>query len=305
MPGLSFKWQAQINTQIKQSDAREWLEESKRLCSIRITNNVLNHVYNGSLEDCSVRERMATNSVAKRHGSVELAKNHVMSPTASAASAVTSAVSDEIEPLNRSIRSEVGIRWPNGSNIDASLAEISDAKQTLQFDGKARDGYGEVEHECTAKTTVNDDIKPLNMPSGSQVEIQSPNGSKIDASLPKIRKVKKSPRSASADKPVDGHNDAENECTDKTMVQPSPAKAPLSEEAKEARKALATIYDKVLVVDTVESARSVVQLLTTKYKSFIHACDTEVMHGNYFVTRKGLSSHLCVIACCLILTFFI
>ncbi|KAM0845342.1 hypothetical protein ACQ4PT_056439 [Festuca glaucescens] len=276
MPGFSFKWQAQINTQIKQSDAHEWLEESKRLCSIRITNNVLNHVFNGSLEDCSVRERMATNSVAKRHGSVELAKHHVMSPTASAVSALTSAVSDEIEPLNRSIRNEVGIRWPNGSSTDASLAEVPEAKKSLQFDGEARDGYGEVEHKCTAKTTVNDDIKPLNRPSGSEVEIPLPNGSKIDASLPKIRKVKKSPRSASADKAVDGHNDAENECTDKTTVQPSPAKAPLSEEAKEARKALATIYDKVLVVDTVESARSVVQLLTTKYKSFIHACDTEV-----------------------------
>ncbi|KAM0917142.1 hypothetical protein ACQ4PT_009698 [Festuca glaucescens] len=276
MPGLNFKWQAQINAQSKPSNAQEWLEESKRICSIRITNNVLNHVFNGSLEDCSVRERMTPNSVAKRHGSVELAKHHVMSPTASAASALTSAVNDDIEPLNRPIRNEVGIRWPNGSNTDASLAEIPEAKKSPQFDGKARDGYDEVEHECTAKTMVNDDIKPLNMPSGSEVEIQSPNGFKIDASLPKIRKVKKSPQSASADKAVDGHNDAEHVCTDKTPVQPSPAKAPLSEEAKEARKALATIYDKVLVVDTVESARSVVQLLTTKYKSFIHACDTEV-----------------------------
>uniref|UniRef100_A0ACD5UFH0 Uncharacterized protein n=1 Tax=Avena sativa TaxID=4498 RepID=A0ACD5UFH0_AVESA len=283
--GFHFKWQAQS----KASNAQEWLEESKKLCSARATNTVLNKLYNGSphqrpgmfhhdhLEDCkipnqssshSVRERMAPNSVANRHASTELANHHAMSPTASAMSALASAVNDDVKPLNRSSRSEVGIRWPNGSNIDASLPEIREGKKSHQFDGKARDGYDEVENECRAKPMVK------NMPSGSEVEIQLPNGSKIDASPPKIRKVKKSPKFA--DKGIDGYNDTEHECTANTTAQPSPAKAPLSEEAKEARKALATIYDKVLVVDTVKSARSVVQLLTTKYKSFIHACDTEV-----------------------------
>ncbi|VAH38191.1 unnamed protein product [Triticum turgidum subsp. durum] len=215
-----------------QSSAQEWKEESKRICSIKTTNAVMNNVYNGyalrsgnlhhdPLEDCktsnqsslySVRERMAPNSLANRHANMELAKHHVTSPTAGDVSALTSAVNYDIKPLNRSSGSEVEIQWPNGSKIDASLPNIHQVKKGLQFDDLAIDGYNEAEHECIAKT----------------------------------------------------------------VLQPPPAKAPLSEEAKEARKALATIYDKVLVVDTVESARSVVQLLTTKYKSFIHACDTEV-----------------------------
>ncbi|PNT61954.1 hypothetical protein BRADI_5g23367v3 [Brachypodium distachyon] len=121
-------------------------------------------------------------------------------------------------------------------------------------------------------SVVNDDIKSLSRPSGSEVKIHWPNGSKVDASLPKIREVEKIMQLD--DKAIDGYDG--DECASKTTVQSSPVKAPLSKEAEDARKALATIYDKVLVVDTVKSARSVVQLLTTKYKSFIHACDTEV-----------------------------
>ncbi|XP_044968341.1 DNA polymerase I A, chloroplastic-like [Hordeum vulgare subsp. vulgare] len=294
-PGVYFNFNVE-------SSAQEWKEESKRICSIKTTNAVMNNVYNGyalrpgnlhhdPLEDYKssnqsplygVRERMAPNSLANRHTNMELAKQHVLSPTAGAVSALTSVVDYDIKPLNRSSDSEVEIQWPNGSKIDASLSNIRQVKKGLQFDGKA-DGYDEVEHECTAKTVVNDDIKLPNRPSGSEVEMHWPNGSEIDDSLlntgkvkksPKIRKVKKIPQFD--DLAIDGYNGAEHECTAKTAVQPPPAKAPLSEEAKDARKALATIYDKVLVVDTVESARSVVQLLTTKYKSFIHACDTEV-----------------------------
>jgi DNA polymerase-1 len=62
----------------------------------------------------------------------------------------------------------------------------------------------------------------------------------------------------------------------KKWVSSLPTTASFSEESVKARKALASIYDKVLVVDNIESARAIVQLLTTKYKTFIHACDTEV-----------------------------
>ena len=62
----------------------------------------------------------------------------------------------------------------------------------------------------------------------------------------------------------------------KKRVSSLPTKASFSKESMEARKEVAAIYDKVLVVDNIESARTVVQLLTTKYKNFIHACDTEV-----------------------------
>ncbi|GAB2243457.1 hypothetical protein Droror1_Dr00020232 [Drosera rotundifolia] len=42
------------------------------------------------------------------------------------------------------------------------------------------------------------------------------------------------------------------------------------------RKRLCTIYDKVLVVDTVSSAEKVVSMLTNEYRHLVHACDTEV-----------------------------
>ncbi|KAK6946876.1 3'-5' exonuclease domain [Dillenia turbinata] len=42
------------------------------------------------------------------------------------------------------------------------------------------------------------------------------------------------------------------------------------------RKRLCSIYDKVLVVADVSAAKKVVKLLTTKYRHFVHACDTEV-----------------------------
>ncbi|RRT50853.1 hypothetical protein B296_00050574, partial [Ensete ventricosum] len=42
------------------------------------------------------------------------------------------------------------------------------------------------------------------------------------------------------------------------------------------QKQLASVYNEVIVVDNVSTAKHVAQLLTTKYKNFIHACDTEV-----------------------------
>ncbi|XP_020243959.1 DNA polymerase I A, chloroplastic-like isoform X2 [Asparagus officinalis] len=42
------------------------------------------------------------------------------------------------------------------------------------------------------------------------------------------------------------------------------------------KEKLVGIYDKVLVVDNISKAKEVVKLLTTKYRDFIHACDTEV-----------------------------
>lgn len=116
------------------------------------------------------------------------------------------------------------------------------------------------------------------MSSGSELKTQWQPDSKIDASVLKISKVETSLQFD--DKARDGYDGDEHECTAKNTVQDSPAKAPMSKESKDARKALATVYDKVLVVDNVKSARSVVQLLTSKYKNFIHACDTEVWNEN-------------------------
>ncbi|CAN6241070.1 unnamed protein product [Urochloa humidicola] len=123
-------------------------------------------------------------------------------------------------------------------------------------------------------SVVKHETKPSNRPNESEVEAPWPNGSKFHASLPKISEVETS--LPFDDKATDGYAKDENERSPKETVQPPPARAPLSKESIDARKALGTIYEKVLVVDDVKSARRVVQLLTTKYRNFIHACDTEV-----------------------------
>ncbi|XP_062226898.1 DNA polymerase I A, chloroplastic-like [Phragmites australis] len=123
-------------------------------------------------------------------------------------------------------------------------------------------------------SVVNNDTKPVNRPNDSEVEVHWPNGSKFHASLPKISEVETSLQFD--DKASDGYAKDEHECSPKKTVQPTSARTPLSKESKDARKALGTIYEKILVVDDVKSARSIVQLLTMKYRNFIHACDTEV-----------------------------
>ncbi|XP_072988592.1 DNA polymerase I A, chloroplastic-like [Typha latifolia] len=60
-------------------------------------------------------------------------------------------------------------------------------------------------------------------------------------------------------------------CIQNIVGQPKSTKKP-----QESREKLAHIFDKVLVVDNILAAKEVVQMLTTKYRSFIHACDTEV-----------------------------
>ncbi|CAN6277087.1 unnamed protein product [Urochloa humidicola] len=123
-------------------------------------------------------------------------------------------------------------------------------------------------------SVIKHETKPVNRPNESEVEAHWPNGSKFHASLPKISEVETS--LSFDDKATDGYAKDENECSPKETVQSPPARAPLSKESIDAWKALGTVYEKVLVVDDVKSARRVVQLLTTKYRTFIHACDTEV-----------------------------
>lgn len=55
------------------------------------------------------------------------------------------------------------------------------------------------------------------------------------------------------------------------------------------QKRLARIYDKVLVVEDLKTARKVVNMLTTKYRELLYACDTE-------------ASHKWFILCCFLLT---
>lgn len=49
----------------------------------------------------------------------------------------------------------------------------------------------------------------------------------------------------------------------------------------EIQQKLALVYDKVVVVDNISTAKKVVQMLITKYRNFIHACDTEASWQNH------------------------
>ncbi|XP_002445146.2 DNA polymerase I A, chloroplastic [Sorghum bicolor] len=123
-------------------------------------------------------------------------------------------------------------------------------------------------------SVVNNSAKCLSMPRASKVEI--PWRDYSPAEDPLLDKANTEVILELDDKVHDGDDKKEKKLVVKKVVSPLPTKAVFSEESLKARKALASIYDKVLVVDNIESARSIVKLLTTKYKSFIHACDTEV-----------------------------
>lgn len=43
------------------------------------------------------------------------------------------------------------------------------------------------------------------------------------------------------------------------------------------------VYDKVIIVDNVSTAKEVARLLITKYKNLIHACDTEVNYQEHMI----------------------
>uniref|UniRef100_A0A0E0MPY5 DNA-directed DNA polymerase n=1 Tax=Oryza punctata TaxID=4537 RepID=A0A0E0MPY5_ORYPU len=121
---------------------------------------------------------------------------------------------------------------------------------------------------------VNDSPKCLSMPRASKVEI--PWRDYAPAEDPLLDKSNTEVILELDDEVHDGDDNKEKKLVVKKVVSPLPTKAAFSEESLKARKALASIYDKVLVVDNIESARSIVKLLTTKYKSSIHACHTEV-----------------------------
>jgi DNA polymerase I len=119
-------------------------------------------------------------------------------------------------------------------------------------------------------SVVNNSVKQLSVPSVSEVETPWLDSSLSDDSLLATESALELD-----DKAYDGHK-KEHKVIAKKMISSLPATESLSKESVNARKALAGIYNKVMIVDNIESARNVVQLLTTKYKSFIHACDTEV-----------------------------
>ncbi|KAK3121133.1 hypothetical protein QOZ80_8BG0646660 [Eleusine coracana subsp. coracana] len=122
---------------------------------------------------------------------------------------------------------------------------------------------------------VNTSVKQLSASSGSNVETLW-----LDSSLADNPLHTSEAASELDDKAHDGDYKRECKIVAKKVILSLPITESFSKESENARKVLAGIYDKVMIVDNIESARSVVQLLTTKYKGFIHACDTEVSNIN-------------------------
>ncbi|KAL6596139.1 hypothetical protein ACP70R_047503 [Stipagrostis hirtigluma subsp. patula] len=134
--------------------------------------------------------------------------------------------------------------------------------------------YQPVQSVPAPKSVVNDSPKCLSMPRASKVEI--PWRDYAPADNPLLDKSNTEVIMELDDEVHDGDDNKEKKLVVKKVVSPLPTKAALSEESLKARKSLSSIYGKVLVVDNIESARSTVKLLITKYKSFIHACHPEV-----------------------------
>ncbi|KAK3122846.1 hypothetical protein QOZ80_8AG0619190 [Eleusine coracana subsp. coracana] len=122
---------------------------------------------------------------------------------------------------------------------------------------------------------VNNSVKQLSAPSGSKVETLW-----LDSSLADNPLHTSEAASELDDKAHDGDYKRDCKIVAQKVIPSLPITESFSKESENARKVLAGIYDKVMIVDNIESARSVVQLLRTKYKGFIHACDTEVSNIN-------------------------
>ncbi|XP_020195179.1 DNA polymerase I A, chloroplastic isoform X1 [Aegilops tauschii subsp. strangulata] len=125
----------------------------------------------------------------------------------------------------------------------------------------------------TPRSVVNNHNKLSSMPSRSKAEISLHDWSSMEAPLPNFSNTE-------ATSEFDGNANVgyenKHKLFAKKVAPSSPEKISLTNESKSTRKALAGIYDEVLVVDNIDSAENVVRLLTTKYKSFVHACGTEV-----------------------------
>ncbi|KAL2496152.1 DNA polymerase I B [Forsythia ovata] len=71
-------------------------------------------------------------------------------------------------------------------------------------------------------------------------------------------------------------HEIENDTADKKPAVNITHSKKTTPEAKQIHESLGRVYTKVLVVDSISSAKEVVSMLTNEYRYLIHACDTEV-----------------------------
>lgn len=109
----------------------------------------------------------------------------------------------------------------------------------------------------------------------------SPNGRKQNISSGKVNNVPKSLKFIEAANEIKRGVDVEE--FSEITINGSGTKmmeAQANDHKPDIKERLNSVYDSVLVVDSVSAAKEVVSMLTTKYKNLVHACDTEVLKSN-------------------------
>ena len=240
--GGGFKLQFYPKLNVR-SIAHEWVQETWRLFNLKTANNVANNIYKRS------------------------------------ALPLSEIVQDDISEDRR------GLNYPY---LQQDLRERVAPQPTVNGHGDDQHLVGHrmvnqpVQSVPAPIVSVVNDSRPkcLSMPRASKVTNLTPWRDYAPAEDPLLDKsnteVILELDDDNKEKKLRSKKRREKKLVVKKVVSPLPTKAAFSEESLKARKALASVYDKVLLVDNIESARSIVKLLTTKYKSFIHACHTQV-----------------------------
>ncbi|KAG2581415.1 hypothetical protein PVAP13_6KG042400 [Panicum virgatum] len=241
--GGGFKLQFYPKLNVR-SIAHEWVQETWRLFNLKTANNVANNIYKRS------------------------------------ALPLSEIVQDDISEDRR------GLNYPY---LQQDLRERVASQPTVNGHGDDQHLVGHrmvnqpVQSVPAPIVSVVNDSRPkcLSMPRASKVTNLTPWRDYAPAEDPLLDKsntevILELDDDDNKEKKLRSRKKREKKLVVKKVVSPLPTKAAFSEESLKARKALASVYDKVLLVDNIESARSIVKLLTTKYKSFIHACHTQV-----------------------------
>lgn len=153
----------------------------------------------------------------------------------------------------QSNNSEIGI-WdsPRKSKLPGNHNTVATRKQ-LWVEETNKLNWLKFQHQLNKKGTVEE--LPVNTNPGLK-NINGSNGSLTTRLLDKETKESK-------DTP-------ERQLNSRKVNQESVEKKPM-----DAKERLRQVYNEVLVVNNIEEAKRVVLLLTTKYRDFIHGCDTE------------------------------
>ncbi|XP_078162399.1 DNA polymerase I A, chloroplastic-like [Carex rostrata] len=172
---------------------------------------------------------------------------------------------ENINGSNGSLRTHVMDKDTEESNIHQGLKNINGSNGSLRT---------HVTDKETEESNIPHGLKNINGSNGSlrtHVTDKETEESNIHQGLKNINVSNGSLRTHVMDKETEESKDAPvRQLNSSKASQESFGKKP-----KDASERLRQVYNEVLVVDNIEEAKRVVRLLTTKYRNFIHGCDTE------------------------------